>query len=155
MSLPLKADHGENGLALSSLEWSVQEVVVWFNYYTHRSIGVSRPAALDGVFKFRSADPFPVPPGFLSAPPWDGDPSQPRDLGRCDTDIFELSDIAPRATDAVLRTAQDVPWTWALPEHKIRLILGGIWTVDFTVSFRVPVPPIRLDGTWTLVQDFR
>jgi len=155
MSVPLKVDHGENGLALASMNWTPQNINVWFNFYTNRAIGVQRPAALDGVFKFYSANDFPMPPGSLGSPPWDGDPSQPRDLGQCNTDILELSDVPQRSTDAVLQTVQDAPWTWPLPQHNIRLILDGAWSVDFNVTFPVPVPPISLNGTWTLEQDYR
>jgi hypothetical protein len=152
---PLKVDHGENGLYLSSADWYAQNINIWFNYYTNRAVGVMRPAALDGVFKFYSAGDFPLPPGSLAAPPWDGDPFQPRDLGRCNTDILELGDIPPRTTDANLRTVQEVPWTWANPRHTIRLTLQGVWAVDFTVDCPVPVPPLQLSGTWTLAQNYR
>lgn len=152
---PLKVDRGENGLYLSSANWYAQNINFWFNYYTNRAVGVMRPAALDGVFKFYSAEDFSLPPGSLEAPPWDGDPSQFRDLGSCNSDILELGDIPPRTADADLRTVQEVPWTWAIPHHTIRLTLQGIWTVDFTVDFPVPVPPLQLSGTWTLAQDYR
>src|SRR5262245_8829367 len=138
MSSPLKTDHGENGLAFTSIDWFAQNVTVWFNFYANRAIGVQRPAALDGVFKFFSAQDFPLPPASLNAPPWDGDPSQPRDLGQCKTDILELDDIPARSTDADLRTIQDAPWTWSLPHHTIRLTLDGVWFVDFAVYFPVP-----------------
>ena len=65
------------------------------------------------------------------------------------------SDIPPRSTDAVLRTVQAAPWTWALPEHTVRLTLDGYRHIDFNVYFYVPVPPISLNGTWTLEQDYR
>jgi hypothetical protein len=68
---------------------------------------------------------------------------------------LELGDIPPRTTDADLRTVQEVPWTWANPRHTIRLTLQGVWAVDFTVDFPVPVPPLQLSGTWTLAQDYR
>ena len=77
MSVPLKADHHENGLALSTVDWDAQNVTVWFNYYTNRAVGATRPAALDGAFKLYSAESFPLPPGSLNAPPWEGDPINP------------------------------------------------------------------------------
>lgn len=155
MSVPLNADHGENGLAFTSVDWSGQEIKAWFNYYTNRAIGPKRPAALDGIFKFYSVESFPLPPGSLNAPPWDGDPRQPRDLGGCKTDILELTDIPWRSQDALLRTVQDAPWTWPLPHHILRLTLDGYRSFDFDVYFPVPVPAVSLSGTWTLEQDYR
>lgn len=154
MSVPLKVDHGETGLALSSIDVD-HEIKVWFNFYTNRAIGVTRPAALDGVFRFYSIEDSALAPGQLSAPPWNGDPSSPRDLSNWRGDILELSDVPGRSADAQLHTIQDAPWTWPLAHHDIRLILDGYWSIDFSVDFPVAVPSIMLAGTWTLEQDYR
>jgi hypothetical protein len=156
MSIPLNADHGENGLALSSIMWDTTQTRADFNFYTNRAIGATRAAGKDGAFRFFSVEEFPLPaPGWLSNPPWDGDPSQPRDLSMCRGDILSLDDIPARSMDANLRTIQDVAWTWALPDHTIRLTLDGYWSTELIVHFPYAVSPINMSGTWTLIQDFR
>ncbi|EPY09362.1 hypothetical protein PAALTS15_00685 [Paenibacillus alvei TS-15] len=60
-----------------------------------------------------------------------------------------VDDIPDRETDALLITVSDAPSTWPLEEYPVRLFLGGVLVAEWNVTFKVPMSPFSLSGTWT------
>lgn len=158
MGKVLTADHGENGLYFSNIEWGNQETRVFMNYYKNRAVSGDDTPELYGIFRFFASgdNGLGTESGEIVNWPWDGDPHQFKDLGKTsNVDVLEMGDVPDRSYDAVLMTVQEAPWTSALQHHVIRLTLDGFWSADFDVYFPEPLHAINWTGTWSVFQDYR
>lgn len=61
-----------------------------------------------------------------------------------------VNDIPDKETDALLTTVSDTPSTWRPSKYPVRLFLGGgVLVAEWEVTFKVPMSPFSLSGTWT------
>lgn len=58
-----------------------------------------------------------------------------------------VNDIPDRETEALLTTVSDKSST----KYPVRLFIGGVPLAEWEVTFKVPMSPFSLSGTWTLV----